>query len=78
MLKPSKDVTKEELASILLERERIRQLYLDAGIPFTDSTKENLGKSVVMFINSQNEAQTDEAETCLRNLNRSKSKNENT
>ncbi len=77
MIKQSNDATKEELAPILLEREGIRQLYLDAGIPFTDSTKENLGKSVIMFINSQNKPQTDEAETCLRNLNRNKSKIEN-
>jgi hypothetical protein len=53
-------------------RESILELYRKQGIPARDSTQESIGQTTIFFSPLPNREQSDEAETCLRNLNRRK------
>ena len=55
-----------------LSMEAIVKLYREAGIESTDRTKENLGKTSVMFINSPSTQSQDKAETALHYHNQRK------
>jgi hypothetical protein len=56
----------------LSRRERIAELFKEYGVPLKDMTDEMEGQTAIVFSPLPKTEQTDEAETCLRNLNRRK------
>ena len=58
------------------KRERIRKLYEEKGGGYEDVTKEKIGQTSMLFFSSPRQEPSDAAETCLRNLNRRKPKDQ--
>jgi hypothetical protein len=56
----------------LSRRERIAELFKEYGVPLKDMTDEMEGQTAIVFSPLPKREQSDEAETCLRNLNRRK------